>query len=185
MRSERFIKRFLAVIFGYALAVISAIPLWSQPTYPTKPINLLIHYAPGGPADIAIRFVAGKAEKYLGQPFAISNNGAGSGVVATGGIAKKPPDGYNLLADGVASVVRVPHSMTVRYKSDDLTFIMHYAAPESGLLVKGDAPWNTMKEFIEYAKKNPGLEGRYKPGAVFAEEAFRKHYTKHIFTILI
>ncbi|MBP1735887.1 MAG: hypothetical protein H6Q53_2174, partial [Deltaproteobacteria bacterium] len=53
MRSERFVKGFLTVVLGCILAVILAAPSWSQPAYPTKPINLYIGYAPGGVADIS------------------------------------------------------------------------------------------------------------------------------------
>jgi tripartite-type tricarboxylate transporter receptor subunit TctC len=68
--------------------VLLLIPILSsaQP-YPTKPINILVGFAPGGTMDVSTRVLAGKAEKFLGQPFLVSNNGGGGGSVALGIVA--------------------------------------------------------------------------------------------------
>jgi tripartite-type tricarboxylate transporter receptor subunit TctC len=129
----------------------------AQSTYPTKPINLLIGYAPGGVIDISVRFMAAKAEKILGQPFTIINNGAAGSSVAYGIVAKKPADGYNLVAGGNSALCRMPHLRDLPYKMDDFVPIMHYATPIlTPVVVKSDSPWKTFKELVDYAKKNPG-----------------------------
>jgi tripartite-type tricarboxylate transporter receptor subunit TctC len=157
MRSERFAKGFLTVVLGCVLAVMSAAPSWSQPAYPTKPINLYIGYAPGGVADISVRFMATKAEKILGQPFIVTNNGGGGSSVATGIVAKKPADGYTILGGASSGLVRLPHMQTVPYKYEDFVPIMHFATPElTPIVVKSTSPWKTFKELVDYAKKNPG-----------------------------
>jgi tripartite-type tricarboxylate transporter receptor subunit TctC len=157
MRSERFVKGFLTVILGCILAVILAAPSWSQPAYPTKPINLYIGYAPGGVADISVRFMATKAEKILGQPFIVTNNGGGGSSVATGIVAKKPADGYTILGGASSGLVRLPHMQTVPYKYEDFVPIMHFATPElTPVVTKSTSPWKTFKELVDYAKKNPG-----------------------------
>jgi tripartite-type tricarboxylate transporter receptor subunit TctC len=157
MRAERCKARILGVVLGCVFSVTLAGSLWSQPTYPTKPIELLIGYAPGASVDLTERMLANKAEKYLGQPYIITNNGAGGSAVAVALSAKKPPDGYSLLGTSSTALVRVPQFRTVPYKWDDVTPIMHFAAPVlTSLVVKSDSPWKTLKELIDYAKKNPG-----------------------------
>ena len=124
--------------------------------YPTKSINTLITFSPGGSADPSMRLLASKTEKFLGQPFIISNNGGGGGSVAMAILAKEKPDGYHLAGCSSTSLIRIPQFRTVPYKLEDFVPIMHFGAPPSGLVVKADSPWKTLKEFVEYAKKNQG-----------------------------
>jgi tripartite-type tricarboxylate transporter receptor subunit TctC len=157
MRAKGCKTKLFALAVGCAFSITLVSPLWSQPAYPTKPIELLIGYAPGASVDLTERMLANKAEKYLGQPFIITNNGAGGSAVAVTLSAKKPPDGYSLLGTSSTALVRVPQFRTVPYKWDDVTPIMHFAAPVlTSLVVKSDSPWKTLKELIDYAKKNPG-----------------------------
>src|SRR5271157_2112276 len=157
MRPEGYRAQLFALVLGCALSITFASSLWSQPAYPTKPIDLLIGYAPGASVDLTERMLAGKAEKYLGQQFIIANNGAGGGAVAVTLVAKRPPDGYSLLGTASTPLVRVTQFRTVPYKWDDVVPIMHFAAPVlTSLVVRSDSPWKTLKELVEYAKKNPG-----------------------------
>jgi tripartite-type tricarboxylate transporter receptor subunit TctC len=123
--------------------------------FPTRPINILVGLAPGGVVDGSIRMLASKAEKFLGQPFVITNNGGGGGSVAYGILAKGNPDGYHLVGSPSTPLVRVPHIRPVPYKPEDFAPIMHFGSSVTGLVVKADAPYKTLKEFVEYAKKNP------------------------------
>lgn len=130
-------------------------PLCAQ-DYPTKPINVLVSFAPGGVVDISTRALLPKAEKVLGQPFVITNNGGGGGTVAAAVVAKQKPDGYNLLSCTSTSLVRIPQYRTVPYTHHDFVPIVQYATTESGLAVRADSPFKTVKDLVEYAKKNPG-----------------------------
>ena len=98
---------------------------------------------------------ASKAEKFLGQPILVTNNGAGGGSVALGIVKNYKPDGYNLAGCTSTGLVRIPQFRTVPYSLDDFIPIMHYAAPQTGLVVRSDSPWKTVKELVDYAKKNP------------------------------
>ena len=147
----------LLMLLGCALSATLATPLWSQSAYPNKPINIIIGYAPGGVVDISERFMAGKAEKLLGQPVVITNNGGGGSSVAYGIIAKKAPDGYNIVGGASTGLVRIPQFRSVPYKLDDFIPIMHFATPVlTPIVVKATSPWKTFKELVDYAKKNPG-----------------------------
>jgi tripartite-type tricarboxylate transporter receptor subunit TctC len=156
MRRERKSISVLGVILGCTLSVTIATSLRSQPAYPMKPINVLVGFAPGGMVDVSGRLLAGKTEKYLGQSFVFSNNGGGGGSVAIAITTTKPPDGYSLAGCASTGLARIPHLRTVPYKFDDLVPIMQYAEPHTGIVVKSSSGWKTFKEFVEYAKKNPG-----------------------------
>jgi tripartite-type tricarboxylate transporter receptor subunit TctC len=156
MKPKGYKRRLLAVVFGCLLSITLVSSLWGQSDYPTKPINLLISFAPGGVMDISTRAIAAKAEKFLGQPFVISNNGGGGGSVAAGIIAKQKPDGYNLLSCTTTTLIRIPQYRTVPYSHHDFVPIMQHASTESGVAVRADSPFNTLKDLVEFAKKNPG-----------------------------
>ncbi len=156
MKPERYKQKLFALAIA-SLLVMLAGSLRAQPAYPAKPIDLLIGYAPGASGDLTERMLAGKAEKILGQPFVPVNNGGGSGAVAVTLGARKPADGYSILGSSSTALVRVPLFKTVPYKWDDVTPIMHFAAPVlTSLVVRSDSPWKTLKELVDYAKKNPG-----------------------------
>jgi tripartite-type tricarboxylate transporter receptor subunit TctC len=106
--------------------------------------------------DISTRAIASKAEKFLGQPFLISNNGGGGGTVAAGIIAKQKPDGYNLLACTSTTLIRIPQYRTVTYSHNDFVPVMQHASTESGVAVRADSSFKTLKDLVEFAKKNPG-----------------------------
>jgi tripartite-type tricarboxylate transporter receptor subunit TctC len=144
-----------SLLLGLMTFFIPAI-LWSQ-DYPTKPINIVVANAPGGTADVTLRVLAAKAEKFLGQPFILSNNGSSAGTVAFGIAAKEKPDGYHL-AGGATTLMMtwLPLTRSVSYKPEDFIPIMHYGGPTSGLVALSDAPYKTLKEFIEYTRRNPG-----------------------------
>ncbi len=157
MRTDGFKEKLFAVVLGCMLSITLASSVGSQPAYPTKSIDLLIGYAPGGIVDVSERFLAGKAEKYLGQPMVITNNGGGGSSVAVAITATKQPDGYNLAGCASTGLVRIPQFRTVPYKWDDFTPIMHFATPIlTSLVVRSDSPFKTLKDLVEYARKNPG-----------------------------
>jgi tripartite-type tricarboxylate transporter receptor subunit TctC len=126
--------------------------------YPDRPITALISYAAGGSSDMSFRALAVGAEKYLGQPLIMENKGGGGGTLALANVANAKPDGYTICQAGSTGIVRTPQMQKVTYKPlKSFTPIMAYVgAHNSGLVVRTDAPWKTMKEFLDYAKKNPG-----------------------------
>ncbi|MEI9477795.1 MAG: tripartite tricarboxylate transporter substrate binding protein [Deltaproteobacteria bacterium] len=144
------------VIFwvGLFLVVIPGLSFGQQ--YPTKQINLLVTFAPGGTLDASVRLLAIKAEKFLGQPFIISNNGGGAGSVALGIVKSQKPDGYNLTACTSTGLIRLPQFRSLPYTHEDFVPIMHFASVNTGVVVKSDSPYKTFKDLIEYARKNPG-----------------------------
>jgi tripartite-type tricarboxylate transporter receptor subunit TctC len=133
-----------------------AVSALGQSDYPTKPINILISYAAGGVVDTTTRALIAKAEKTLGQPFIATNNGGGGATVATAIVTKQKPDGYNLLATASAPLVRIPQYRKVPYTIDELVPVMQHASTQSGLVVQANSPFKTLKDLVEFTRKNPG-----------------------------
>jgi tripartite-type tricarboxylate transporter receptor subunit TctC len=149
-------KRFLGIVVLLGcLAVILAGSAWSQ-NYPTKPVTLLIASAPGQLGDVTSRALAGKVEKFLGQPFTIVNNNAGGGAVAFGIIKKVKPDGYTFMSAPTGNLIWLPFMRPQDYKLEDFTALCTNLVMTSGVVVKADSPWKTFKELVAYAKENPG-----------------------------
>jgi tripartite-type tricarboxylate transporter receptor subunit TctC len=146
----------ITAVLGACLLFLAAGFSAAAESYPTKPINVLVGFAPGGTMDVSTRVLAGKAEKTLGQPFLITNNGGGGGSVALGIVSKERPDGYYLAGCTSSGLVRIPQFRPVPYKLEDFVPIMHFGAPQTGIVVRTDAPFRTLKDLVDYAKKNPG-----------------------------
>lgn len=143
------------IIFLSGLIFLIPALSFSQ-TYPTKPISILVGFAPGGTMDVSTRVLAGKAEKSLGQPFIITNNGGGGGSVALGIVAKEKADGYSLAGCTSTGLIRIPQFRAVPYRLEDFVPLMHFGAPQTGVVVRSDSPFKTFRELVVYGKKNPG-----------------------------
>lgn len=129
---------------------------FAQEKYPAKPINFVIGYPAGGTTDVCARPLVMAASKILGQPIVVLNKPGGGSAVAVASLKLEKPDGYTI---GIlpSGAVLSQHMRTVPYDSaKDFTPIMQYAVYLYGLVVRTDAPWKTFKEFIDYAKENPG-----------------------------
>ena len=155
MRPNVYSAKFLVMAACLLLSIVPADSVLGQSDYPVKPINILISYAPGGVVDISTRSLIGKAEKTLGQPFVATNNGGGGGTVATAIVATQRPDGYNLLSTASAPLVRIPQYRKLPYTLDDFVPIMQHASTQSGLVVPINSPFKTLKDLVEFARKNP------------------------------
>jgi tripartite-type tricarboxylate transporter receptor subunit TctC len=151
---KRWKLRKMAFLFGFFLLCVPVLSFAEE--YPTKPINIILGSAPGQIGDVTTRMILGKAEKFLGQPFVITNNNAGAGTVLANTIAKSKPDGYTIGSIPSSVLVWIPHVRTVTYKMEDFVPIMHNILMESGVVVQTDSPWKTFKELVEDAKQNPG-----------------------------
>ena len=157
MERRQFKIFWLAVILGLFLG-IHVIPgaVFAQGKYPTKPINFLIGYPAGGTTDVCARPLVAAAGKILGQPVVVVNKPGAASAVAMALLKNEKPDGYNI---GIlpSGAVLSQHMRKVPYDSiKDFTPIIQYGVYLYGLVVKPDSPWKTFKEFIDYAKANPG-----------------------------
>lgn len=147
----------LAVILGF-IGFMYVIPgvVFAQEKYPSKPLNFIIGYPAGGSTDVCARPLVSAASKILGQPIVVVNKPGGASAVAVATLKTEKPDGYTI---GIlpSGAVLSQHMRKVPYDSAmDFTPIMQYAVYLYGLVVQTESPWKTFKEFIDYAKANPG-----------------------------
>jgi len=124
--------------------------------YPNKPITLTFGNAAGVIADVLLRTLTDTAAKSLGQPIIVVNKPGAATALALAQTKSDKPDGYSLGYITGSSVLN-PHVQKTPYDAvKDFTPIIKYGQYMMGLVVRADAPWKTMEEFIAYAKANPG-----------------------------
>ena len=136
----------LALTFSYAQAQ----------DYPTKPIEVIVGYPPGGGTDMIARAVSDVALKYVGQPLVVVNKAGATGTIAAQSVAAAKPDGYMLLVAGGSETISVPHFKKLPYDTiNDFIPVIRLMIERVGFYVKTDSPWKTMKEFMADAKQTP------------------------------
>jgi tripartite-type tricarboxylate transporter receptor subunit TctC len=130
----------------------------AQAEYPERSVTIIVGNEAGGTADIITRALAIGTERQLGKTIIVENKGGGGGAVALGALVGSKPDGYTLCAVPNDALVNTALMQKVPFKplKSVIPIIGHSASENTALLVKSDAPWGSFKEFLEYAKKNPG-----------------------------
>lgn len=158
IRPARIVGLSTTRVFCSALLFVTLFSGIGRAEFPERPVTIVVGFDPGGPVDITTRTLSASAEKLLGKQVVIENKGGGGGTVALALIANAKPDGYMLAAAPNVSVVDTPLMQKVTFKplKSFTPIIGHSAAEHTALVVKSDAPWKTFKEFIDYAKQNPG-----------------------------
>jgi tripartite-type tricarboxylate transporter receptor subunit TctC len=128
--------------------------------YPDKAITLVIPSTPGGITDLTGRLWSEALEKYLKQPVVVVNKPGGGMTIGGYAVASAKPDGYTIgLLPGSASLTELfTYFQTAPYSSNDLKPIFGASAVVLTIAVKGDAPWNNLRELIEFARNNPGMK---------------------------
>lgn len=141
-----------------AASAAFALPLLAiAQAYPTKPIRYIVPVAAGGGNDMIARVVAERWGKLLGQTFVVDNLSGGGGVIACQTTAHAAPDGYTLMQGYVATHGTTPATRRVSYDAiKDFTPIGMIGATPNVLAINANVPAQTVKEFIDYVKRNPG-----------------------------
>ncbi len=126
--------------------------------FPTKPIELIVPFAAGGPTDMTARILATSANKYLpnNKEVVVVNKVGASGTIGTTEVVNAKPDGYTLVQVTGTSLGVQPLLGRADYTRDDLKPIIQIASLPSVLVVNADAPWDTFEEWEAWVKENPG-----------------------------
>jgi tripartite-type tricarboxylate transporter receptor subunit TctC len=135
-------------------------PASGQERWPTRNITMVVPFPPGGQADLAARPIAAALEKILGQSVIVENRGGAGGAIGNAAVAKAEPDGHTILMT-LSSLAVLPESerlfgRTPSYEVSQLAPVARVLADPTVLGVPADAPWKTLKEFVDDAKKRPG-----------------------------
>jgi tripartite-type tricarboxylate transporter receptor subunit TctC len=146
-----------------ALSAATALPLLSSSAlaqaYPSKPIRLVVGFAPGGGTDIIARAMAPRLSEILGQQVVVENRAGASGTIGADAVAKAPGDGYTLLMGHAISNAMAPAVLTkMPYDpANDFTAIHYIGYVPNVLVVHPSVAAKTVDELVGLAKKTPGV----------------------------
>lgn len=141
------------------LAASIALPAaWGQGGgYPNKPIKMIVPYAPGISPDVVARVIGDKLSIALGQPVLIDNRAGAGGMIGAEAAAAAPADGYNLFFTVKGVMAIAPHLYpNAKYKLKDFKSITQVLIVPHIITANPKAPYGTMAEMVDYAKRNPG-----------------------------
>jgi tripartite-type tricarboxylate transporter receptor subunit TctC len=142
----------LFVGLGFSGAGLAA----SSQSYPSRPVRLLIGYAPGG-SDVPGRILAQRLAEKFGQPFVIDNRPGASSILATDLLTKAPPDGYTLIFSTAAHAVTAVYYAKLPYDPvRDIAPVSRVGSVPFVLVTNLSFPATTLKEFVAVAKQKPG-----------------------------
>jgi tripartite-type tricarboxylate transporter receptor subunit TctC len=149
-------KRTVALLAS--VVVVASAPAVPAADYPTRPITLIIGFAPGGPSDVMARILTKKMEEILKQPFVIENRAGAGGSIAGAAVARATPDGYTvLLATGSVLAINVSLYKNLGYDPEkDFEPITLIGTQTNVLYTHPSLPAKSLSELIAYAKANPG-----------------------------
>ena len=122
--------------------------------YPAKPIRMIVPYSPGGGADTAARILAKRVSETLGQQVVVENRTGGGGAIGADFVAKAAPDGYTLLFDASGIVINTAARKLPFDLLRDLTPVSLVVTAPMVLVTPPDAPYTTVDEFIQHAKRS-------------------------------
>ena len=144
-------------IFLTASAAAIALPAHAQAPWPSKPIKLVVPYAPGGSTDVVGRVIAEYLGQRLGQNIVVENRPGKGASIGTSQVAKAAPDGYTLLTSNISSfAIAPPLYGDLDYDPvNDFTHITLASFNPSVLVVNPSFPAKTLAEYVAYAKANP------------------------------
>jgi tripartite-type tricarboxylate transporter receptor subunit TctC len=150
-------------------AAMFALPAWSRharaQSYPTRPVRVIVPFAPGGPTDVFARVVANKLSEQTGKQFYVENVSGAGGNVGSGRAAQSAPDGYTILVTGGGHVNNAFLYSHVPYDPmRDFEAVTLGASQPVVLTVNPSVPAQTVKDFVALVKANPGKYSFASPG---------------------
>lgn len=149
------------VLFAVVFVVIATLALWTQAPaqdYPSRPVTVVVPFAPGGGVDQMARLVSGKLEQRLGKSFIIENKPGAGSIIAATYVQKAAPDGHTLLmAPAPTMAVNVSLYKNLPYDpTTDFSLIGLLSGTPFVLMVNVDLPVKSVPELLDYAKANSG-----------------------------
>jgi tripartite-type tricarboxylate transporter receptor subunit TctC len=147
----------LTIVFLIPLLLFCPMsPAMAREDYPTRPIEIIVGWGPGGTTDLASRIFAEKWAEFLGKPVVVVNKPGGGGMLGPKFVANADPDGYTLLAANDANLIssRLGRK-NAGFNLDSYRYFFSLTTKPCFLIVKADAKWKSIKDFVQDAKQNP------------------------------
>lgn len=138
------------------LVVLCPVLFVNAAEFPTKEVQIIVPYSAGGATDLIFRAIAASTDKYLGKAVVVVNKAGGGGAVGYTEGAQAKPDGYTLTA-AITPLTILPHQVKTSFTYKNFDPIINVVSDPSMFLIRSDAPWKSLKEFLDFAKKNPGM----------------------------
>ena len=157
-----------AMLVGLAAMVTTVFAVPAMAAYPDKPVTVICPWTAGGGTDVLLRALSKSAEKYLGQTITVTNQTGGAGAIGHNAIRTARPDGYTI---GMITfeLNSLPPQGLVPFTWKNFDPLMRINSDPAALTVRKDAPYNTVRGFMDYAKAHPGeiTIGNSAPGSVW------------------
>ena len=149
----------IRIAFAAALLALTG-TAFTQTAWPDKPIAMIVPFPPGGVADTVARPVAEALARELGQTVVVENRAGAGGATGMGAAARAPADGYTLLMT-LSSISILPEADKIlgrkpQFTLDQFKPIARFTADPTVLVVRAEAPWKTLAEFVADVKTQPG-----------------------------
>src|SRR3954462_3129905 len=154
-------RRFSTALVCIIGAATLGLPLAARADWPERAITMIVPFPPGGVADTVARPVADALQRALKQPVVIENKAGAGGALGMGLAARATPDGYTVLL-ALSSISVLPEADKLFGRKPQFTLnqfkpIARFTADPTVLIVRADAPWQSLAEFVADAKRKPGV----------------------------
>lgn len=152
------VKRLLKIVVLCLVVIVmgTSFSIFASTNFPEKPVTYIICFNPGGESDITARLQHKHLEEALGQKVIIEYRIGGGGALGWSELVKSKPDGYTIAGDNLPHVIVQPlQRKDSGYKTEDLKRIYCFEFTPCVLAVREDSPFQTLEDFIEYAKEYP------------------------------
>ncbi len=146
----------VALALGVMILLLAAGRSLAAAKYPSRPIDIIVPYAPGGGSDLSARLIAVYAAKKLGKPVNVVNVIGASGITATMQMLGAPPDGYTLMIDGTSNTSFLAASRTdLPFKLEDRTWLGRWIGDPMYYMFTASTPFKSLKDAMDFAKAKP------------------------------
>ncbi len=142
----------------HLLALGLALPAVARAqAFPSRPLRIIVPFAPGGSGDITARLVGRYMEEHAGQTVVIDNRPGANGIIGTMAVKQSPPDGHTMVLATTSTHTANPALVRdLPYDPEELPVVGSFGSGGSYIMVRQEAPWRSFPEFIEAARRQPG-----------------------------
>ena len=154
---DRIVRPVGILVLCGLLSIFAPIGSGHAADFPSRPVEIVINFAPGGIVDTSVRVMTEELSKTLRVPVVVTNKSGGGGAVGAVYVMSAEPDGHSVLASAVGVFNIVPLlNPGLGYKLSDFIPLARYANSPNLILVRKDSPFGKLEDLVSYARKNPG-----------------------------